>query len=69
MANLKRLICTSGRIKLVADIDRSQLGQVIEAVEKLEMLVSKQPSRTMWDLVDIPTTENTSVHEKKGGKK
>lgn len=66
---MKRLICTSGRIKLVADIDRSQLGKVIEAVEKLDMLVSKQPSRVMWDLVDIPTTENTCVHVKKGGKR
>lgn len=67
---MKRLICTSGRIKLVADIDRGQLGQVLEAVEKLEMLVSKQPSRTMWDLVDIPTAEMpVQAPAKKGAKK
>lgn len=67
---MKRLICTSGRIKLVADIERSQLGQVLEAVEKLEMLVSKQSCRVMWDLVECPTAEMPApVSAKKGVKK
>lgn len=58
---MKRLLCTTSRIKLIADIERSQLKEVLEAVSQLEYLVSavkdKRKIPVLWDLIDIPAAE------------
>ncbi|MBR2585986.1 MAG: hypothetical protein IKE64_11230 [Thermoguttaceae bacterium] len=71
--DMKRLICSGFRMKLIADIHRGQREKVMEAIENLAKVVSegKSDAGIIWDLIEIPPLDFDAdpAPVQKGGKR